>query len=166
MSNRERWIVYPLLFYALVMGFKSTYRDPLEFRCRTIECQNLNVKLINGSAALANPAARSPTNVIVLRGAEEVSPSTAPTAPDAAPVDLPPVLNSGRVQQHAPSRLGRLVPLAMVFDPRPAAPIMAPIISPSSVAEAGRIAELTGWGRHIRRSRLIVFARTEHALSI
>lgn len=61
MSNRERWIVYPLLFYALVMGFKATYRDPLEFRCRTIECHQLNVRMINGTSVLAAMAAATPT---------------------------------------------------------------------------------------------------------
>jgi hypothetical protein len=67
MNNRERWIVYPLLFYALVMGFKSTYRDPLEFRCRTIECQQLNVRMINGSAALATPPSRFAPHMTVVR---------------------------------------------------------------------------------------------------
>ena len=65
MSDRERWIVYPLLFYALVMGWKATYRDPMEFRCRPIECQQLKVQLINGSDARAMAAPRSPARVIV-----------------------------------------------------------------------------------------------------
>ncbi len=82
MSDRERWIVYPLLFYALVMGFKSTYQDPMEFRCRTIECQSLKVQSINGSDARAVSLLRNqPANVIVVPASPgSLSVDQAPTA--------------------------------------------------------------------------------------
>jgi predicted enzyme related to lactoylglutathione lyase len=91
MSDRERWIVYPLLFYALVMGWKSTYRDPMEFRCRTIECQQLKVQLINGSDARAMAAPRGPAQVIVYQAdaaAGAAEPSVAET--DASEATSPP----------------------------------------------------------------------------
>jgi hypothetical protein len=65
MTNRERWIVYPLLFYALAMGFKATYQDPLEFRCRTIECQDLIVKFINGTPEHALTRAKAATSASI-----------------------------------------------------------------------------------------------------
>ena len=43
MSNRERWIIYPLLFYSMAMGFKANYLSPLEFRCQSIACRKLSV---------------------------------------------------------------------------------------------------------------------------
>lgn len=61
MSNRERWILYPLLFFSLMLGLRATYLDPLEFRCREIECQSLTVQSING-APFATPGAASSTN--------------------------------------------------------------------------------------------------------
>lgn len=59
MSNRERWILYPLIFFSLMLGLRATYLDPLQFRCREIECQSLTVQSINGA----------PADVAVTRGA-------------------------------------------------------------------------------------------------
>jgi hypothetical protein len=58
MSDRERWIVYPLLFFAWVMGFRATYMTSERLQSATIECQNLIVsdnlvtKRINGRTPL------------------------------------------------------------------------------------------------------------------
>jgi hypothetical protein len=96
MSNRERWIVYPLLFYALVMGFKATYQDPLEFRCRTIECQQLNVRMINGTsvlAALVPKAAHTPTYGLAASTEATEKPANSPAVPGSAvdgPTDVAP----------------------------------------------------------------------------
>lgn len=57
MSNRERWILYPLLFFALMLGLRATYLDPWQFRCREIECQNLKVQTINGLPYTTAPEA-------------------------------------------------------------------------------------------------------------
>ena len=48
MSTRERWIVYPLLFLALLLILKMSYQNSMELRCRSIECYSLSVKLLNG----------------------------------------------------------------------------------------------------------------------
>ena len=56
MSDRERWIVYPLLFFAWIMGFRATYMTSERLQSSTIECNNLVVsdnliaKRINGQA--------------------------------------------------------------------------------------------------------------------
>ena len=58
MSTRERWIVYPLLFLALGLVLRSSFEESIseiEFRCQTIECQNLRVKLINGQPVVPHP---------------------------------------------------------------------------------------------------------------
>ena len=90
MTNRERWIVYPLLFYALVMGFRATYQDPLEFRCRTIECQQLKVQLINGAPALATATRFGGPNVIVVEAEPELVSRTKFPAGSTAPDRLDP----------------------------------------------------------------------------
>ena len=87
MTNRERWIVYPLLFYALAMGFKASYQDPLEFRCRTIECQQLNVRMINGSTAFAAfgplaPQVRAMNALNAVSAGPSTDRSVRSTAPD------------------------------------------------------------------------------------
>ena len=50
MTNRERWIVYPLLAFALMMGMRSQVQNPLLVRAQKIECTDLQVKTINGKA--------------------------------------------------------------------------------------------------------------------
>ena len=97
MSNRERWIIYPLLFYALVMGFKSTYRDPMEFKCRTIECDNLKVRSINGGTAFAIQTTPSPRNVIVVRRDED------PDAGNPPDESVHTTSNGGETSQVSPS---------------------------------------------------------------
>lgn len=101
MSNRERWIVYPLLFYALVMGFKATYQDPLEFRCRTIECQQLNVRMINGTsvlAAWASPAREAIVYSVVAPGenTESPAPVEAASGQEDADDDVPTARHASR----------------------------------------------------------------------
>ena len=52
MTNRERWIVYPLLAFALMMGMRSHFQNPLLVRARSIECSDLKVRTINGKLAV------------------------------------------------------------------------------------------------------------------
>ena len=44
MSDRERWIVYPILFFSLMQGFKASYRTDFP----VIECKQLLVKSHDG----------------------------------------------------------------------------------------------------------------------
>jgi len=32
MSDRERWVLYPLLFFSLVLGLRASYLDPWSFK--------------------------------------------------------------------------------------------------------------------------------------
>lgn len=43
MSNRERWVIYPLLFLALGFALKPKFVPPEKFKCRLIECDELIV---------------------------------------------------------------------------------------------------------------------------
>lgn len=61
MSTRERWIVYPLLFFALCFDILprlvKTAGAPSEIQCRTIDCQELRVRTINGRPYVSQPVA-------------------------------------------------------------------------------------------------------------
>lgn len=52
MTTRERWIVYPLLMFSLMMGIKTHYfQDTFVLKAEKIECGDLTVRLINGRPA-------------------------------------------------------------------------------------------------------------------
>ncbi len=52
MTTRERWIVYPLLMFSLMMGIKTRYfQDTFMLKAEKIECGDLTVTLINGRPA-------------------------------------------------------------------------------------------------------------------
>jgi hypothetical protein len=44
MSNRERWIVYPLLFFSIALSWKSVVRTHGNVEFRTIRCQKIDVR--------------------------------------------------------------------------------------------------------------------------
>ncbi|MCA9196693.1 MAG: hypothetical protein KDA87_04115 [Planctomycetales bacterium] len=49
MSDRERWIVYPLLFFSLIQGLRASYRSDFP----EIECHQLLVKSVDGQKRIA-----------------------------------------------------------------------------------------------------------------
>lgn len=44
MSDRERWIVYPLLFFALLLGARDRIAPPNPLECGQLECHSLVLK--------------------------------------------------------------------------------------------------------------------------
>ena len=48
MSNRERWIVYPLLFYAVLSCMKSSLVEPTDASYETVTCNHLLVESVEG----------------------------------------------------------------------------------------------------------------------
>ncbi len=83
MSDRERWIVYPLLGFALMLGFRGASLSTL--KCRDVECQSLRVQTINGTAYVPGT-----TTVIVTPSGTPVQlPSGTPPAASTAPVPAP-----------------------------------------------------------------------------
>lgn len=55
MSKRERWIVYPLLFFALSLGFRERVRTEASYL--SLDVQQLKVRRINGRpAVIASPS--------------------------------------------------------------------------------------------------------------
>ncbi len=137
MSDRERWIVYPLLFFSLVMGLRLTYVNPYEFRCRTIECQslqvedNLQVGRINGSRSLADPrVARAGYAIVVPAGTTGPAPrpphpgattgaSNADPGPAATPTAGSP--KAGSPEPTPPTEKSRPTPASDETEPPPAA---------------------------------------------
>lgn len=47
MSNRERWIVYPLLFFALLLGLKEQMTIPMDAEYRHLKCNKLTVEALD-----------------------------------------------------------------------------------------------------------------------
>lgn len=52
MSDRERWIVYPMLFFAVAMGVKQNMLQNMTASFRQIECTSLKIKSFDGSRKL------------------------------------------------------------------------------------------------------------------
>lgn len=48
MSNRERWIVYPLLFYAVLSCMKSALVEPTDASYETVTCNQLLLESVEG----------------------------------------------------------------------------------------------------------------------
>lgn len=48
MSDRERWIVYPLLFFSFLLGAKDRIAPPNPLTCGQLECQSLVLKSADG----------------------------------------------------------------------------------------------------------------------
>jgi hypothetical protein len=77
MNERERWIVYPLLFLALGAGLRDKLFD--QTRTKSIECQDLTVAAEDGGgrppilltrirAADTSPIDKTPTAQMLLNG--------------------------------------------------------------------------------------------------
>src|SRR5947207_15694936 len=77
MNERERWIVYPLLFLALGAGLRDKLFD--QTRTKSIECQDLTVAAEDGGgrppilmtrirAADTSPTGKTPTAQKLLKG--------------------------------------------------------------------------------------------------
>ena len=48
MSNRERWIVYPLLFYAVLSCMKTALVEPTDVSYETVTCNHLLLESVEG----------------------------------------------------------------------------------------------------------------------
>jgi hypothetical protein len=53
MSNRERWVVYPLLLFTFLMATRDDYVKPAHFDCDSISCRRLVVSSIEGKAIIS-----------------------------------------------------------------------------------------------------------------
>ena len=48
MSNRERWIIYPLLFFSLLLGLKEQLAIPIDAEYEHVQCNKLTVEAPDG----------------------------------------------------------------------------------------------------------------------
>jgi hypothetical protein len=62
MSSRERWIVYPLLFFAFCLGARDqfVFLRPTEQTLNRLDCQVLQAELIDGRRIVASEAIEAP----------------------------------------------------------------------------------------------------------
>ena len=71
MSNRERWIVYPLLFFAFLMGARDEYAKPDRLDCNLISCRRLTVTSTDGQALVRIGASEDDAGALSIYGARE-----------------------------------------------------------------------------------------------
>ena len=64
MSDRERWIIYPLLFAALCFGVKQQHQ-PETLRCRSIECNDLKVLSLNNNIGVSMTATEAAGTMVL-----------------------------------------------------------------------------------------------------
>lgn len=76
MSDRERWVIYPLLLFAISPTLKDIVQQPTELKTRVVECNQLTVKSFDGkpwvqiNGAYKN-AGKKNAGMVVLYGANE-----------------------------------------------------------------------------------------------
>jgi hypothetical protein len=69
MSDRERWIVYPLLFLAIGFGLKSQWPRPDDLECRSVRCKNIVVDNLDGTPCIRLGSTQVQAGEIRLYGA-------------------------------------------------------------------------------------------------
>jgi hypothetical protein len=69
MSDRERWIVYPLLFFALALHLKGAVNRPSNLECRSIRCNELVIEALNGTPRARMGSSRWDSGEVRLYGA-------------------------------------------------------------------------------------------------
>ncbi len=62
MTERERWTVYPLLFFSLAVSIKDKIAKPLEFDAPRVTCRELVVTDPSGQRPLVKLAGSGPQN--------------------------------------------------------------------------------------------------------
>lgn len=69
MSDRERWIVYPLLFLGIGFGLKSQWPQPDDLECRSIRCKEVIVDSLDGTSRVRVGSTSTQSGEIRLYGA-------------------------------------------------------------------------------------------------
>jgi|GEM_PF-4195513 len=71
MSDRERWIVYPLLFFSLFMGARQYYHESDEAHLRSISCNELTVNSFDGRRRVHIGQSTSHAGLVLVYGASD-----------------------------------------------------------------------------------------------
>ena len=83
MTSRERWTIYPLLFFALAMAARDKVATPPESSFRSITCQRLVVQNLNGQPLIQIGVSADGNGAI-----EVLRPSNATATANAPPESL------------------------------------------------------------------------------
>jgi hypothetical protein len=71
MSNRERWVIYPLLLFTFLMASRDKYVKPEHFDCKTVSCRQLLVQSASGRALVTIGSSTDDSGAIVVYGTHE-----------------------------------------------------------------------------------------------
>jgi hypothetical protein len=66
MSDRERWIVYPLIFFAFLLGARDKYFKPERAEYESISCRRLTVTSLDGTPLVQLSGTIDDSGVIVM----------------------------------------------------------------------------------------------------
>lgn len=66
MSDRERWIVYPLICFAFLLGARDKYVQPQQAEFRTVRCQELQIVSDSGKSLINLYGSLEDAGVIVV----------------------------------------------------------------------------------------------------
>ena len=73
MSNRERWVVYPLLFFAILLAARDDILPPFETNCERIVCSELFVRSPGGETLVSiGSSTKADDGVIFIHGEDDV----------------------------------------------------------------------------------------------
>jgi hypothetical protein len=83
MSNRERWIVYPLIFFAFLMGARDKFLPPEHVSCEDVVCNRLTVVGSEGKPAVRIRATEDDAGLITVSACR-----LDPDLPGTPPADI------------------------------------------------------------------------------
>lgn len=66
MSNRERWVVYPLIFFAFLMGARDKFYPLEDVACTTVTCNQLTIVASDGEPAVRITTTEDDAGVITV----------------------------------------------------------------------------------------------------
>ncbi len=84
MSNRERWVVYPLIFFAFLMGARDKFFPPEQLACTAVTCKRLTIVASDGKPAVRIAATEDDAGMIAVYACrlDPALPGTLPPDPN------------------------------------------------------------------------------------
>ncbi len=118
MIERERWIIYPLLFFALLLAARDRIAPPDPLECGVVQCNELRVKTLDGKD-LVRLGGSLDSGVVIVYGPQPTSPVVSLDEPaNAHLLELGTSEGGGYVTAYGPQfvptlRLGHYQPLGL-----------------------------------------------------
>ena len=82
MSNRERWVVYPLIFFSFLLAARDKFIPPEKLTCNEVTCNRLTIVASDGKPAVRVTSTEDDAGMIAVYACR-----LDPRLPGAAPAD-------------------------------------------------------------------------------